>query len=434
MLSSVLRTHEPRTSTRLGCRLPRKALLAGASLAALVIVSPVANAGCTDNFDFVAINIPKAGDVAPVQELTPLGRGSALSALTSTINTVNTAFLSGTSAFVSAPGNAKPGQVGSGAWGRVVGGTAEINTTSVGTIDVSKLGLVPDTGKQTCDTTVRQDYGGVQFGYDVATLNAGGTGANIHLGFTAGYLAAYTRDITAPGSYVNGLFIFDTPAGSLSVHTEVPFVGAYMAYTNKGFYLDGQLRLDFYQNSFADPTVHSGSFTGQGISLTVNAGQNIQLGSGWFIEPSAGLVVSRVQVDTINVNSTLVDDAGFKYAHGTVTVDDITSILGRATLRIGTAFASQGIVWQPFFAASVFHDFDGDVTAKSEVSGTGNVFIDGLSLTMQSTGGIGTYAQLGLGTSVVLGNSGWLSYGRVDYRTGENIEGWGVNAGLRYQW
>ena len=33
----------------------------------------------------------------------------------------------------------------------------------------------------------------------------------------------------------------------------------------------------------------------------------------------------------------------------------------------------------------------------------------------------------------MLGNSGWLSYVRGDYRIGENIEGWGINAGLRYQ-
>jgi outer membrane autotransporter protein len=87
----------------------------------------------------------------------------------------------------------------------------------------------------------------------------------------------------------------------------------------------------------------------------------------------------------------------------------------------------------PFFAASVFHEFDGDVTARSVVSGSNNPNIEGLALTMQSTGGIGTYAQFGVGTSAVLGG-GWLGYGRVDYRTGDNIEGWSVNTGIRYQW
>jgi len=46
---------------------------------------------------------------------------------------------------------------------------------------------------------------------------------------------------------------------------------------------------------------------------------------------------------------------------------------------------------------------------------------------------VGTYGQFALGTAAVFGNSGWLGYGRVDYRTGENIEGWSVTGGLRYQ-
>src|SRR5262249_43563586 len=38
-----------------------------------------------------------------------------------------------------------------------------------------------------------------------------------------------------------------------------------------------------------------------------------------------------------------------------------------------------------------------------------------------------------LGSAAVLGNSGWLGYARADYRIGDHIEGWGVGAGLRYQ-
>jgi outer membrane autotransporter protein len=373
-----------------------------------------------------------------------------MSALTSTINTVNTAFLAGTSAFVSSPTNPKADQVGSGAWGRAIGGSSEISSSSVGTIDVSKmdpgLGLIPDPGKQTCDTTVKQDFAGFQVGYDVATLNAGGTGASLHLGFTAGYLGAFTRDTTAAGSYYSaavdffdgpaGSGIVDTPPGSLKVRTEVPFVGAYMAFIQKGFYLDGLLRLDFHQDSLSgDPLtgLNGQSLNARGISLTVNAGQNIQLGSGWYIEPSAGVVVSRVDFDTLKLPG-FADTLTTCFACGTVSVDDITSVLGRATLKIGTAFAAQGITYLPFFAASVFHEFEGDVTATSVASGSNNPFIENLSLTMQSTGGLGTYSQFGVGTSAVLGNTGWLGYGRFDYRTGDNIEGWSVNTGLRYQW
>jgi hypothetical protein len=42
-----------------------------------------------------------------------------------------------------------------------------------------------------------------------------------------------------------------------------------------------------------------------------------------------------------------------------------------------------------------------------------------------STERFGTYAQFGVGTALVLGNTGWLGYSRVDYRIGDNIEGVG---------
>ena len=50
------------------------------------------------------------------------------------------------------------------------------------------------------------------------------------------------------------------------------------------------------------------------------------------------------------------------------------------------------------------------------------------------TARVGTYEQIGFGTVVVAGKTGWLGYGRGDIKFGENVEGWGVNFGLRYQW
>jgi hypothetical protein len=50
-----------------------------------------------------------------------------------------------------------------------------------------------------------------------------------------------------------------------------------------------------------------------------------------------------------------------------------------------------------------------------------------------TTSRIGTYEQFGLGSTFLLVNTGWLGYARADYRTGDNIEGWNLNAGLRYQ-
>jgi hypothetical protein len=50
-----------------------------------------------------------------------------------------------------------------------------------------------------------------------------------------------------------------------------------------------------------------------------------------------------------------------------------------------------------------------------------------------STASLGTYGQFGLGIAAQFMSTGWVSYLRGDYRTGDNIEGWSLNGGLRYQ-
>jgi len=63
---------------------------------------------------------------------------------------------------------------------------------------------------------------------------------------------------------------------------------------------------------------------------------------------------------------------------------------------------------------------------------TPNDNINGLLLTT-STSRVGTYGQFALGTAAAIINTGWLGYARVDYKVGEDIDGWSVNAGVRYQ-
>jgi opacity protein-like surface antigen len=419
----------------------RSLLCSSAALAAALLASSGAWAQCTDNFNFRALNVPSPGQSAPVSVLVPLGAGSSLSALTSTINTINTAYLTTTSAFVSAPGGTAADQQGGGAWGRTIVGTVDTNTSSTGTLSLPGGGA---TGTQNCNTTTRQDYWGYQVGHDISVLNGGNTGANWHFGVTAGYFEAKTKDITPAGSYTNANFpgeTFNTPAGSFSADTQVPFVGIYTAFTKGGLFLDGQARWDWIQNSLSDPNngLFGQQLDAQAFSLTGNAGYNIPVHNNWFIEPSAGVVWSRVSIDPLNVAGALQTAAPFfPYARGTVNIDDVDSVLGRATLRVGTSFTHAGVAYQPFATASVFHEFAGDVTARSTVTNTitpatPTSAIEGISLTSKSTGGVGTYGQFALGSAAAILNTGWLGYARVDYRIGENIEGWSVNAGLRYQ-
>jgi hypothetical protein len=198
------------------------------------------------------------------------------------------------------------------------------------------------------------------------------------------------------------------------------------------------VRFDFYRSSLSDPAngISGQGLNARGTGITTNVGYNIPLTSNWFIEPSAGIVLSRVSVDTFESPGTFAKSVGFfgttfvVFGKGTVHFDDIESALGRASLRMGTTFSSGSLAWAPFVTASIFHEFAGNATATSEITAGG---VAG-GILNSSTSRIGTYGQFGLGSSVGFGNSGWLSYGRVDLKTGSNVEALGVNIGLRYQW
>ena len=94
---------------------------------------------------------------------------------------------------------------------------------------------------------------------------------NWHFGVTAGYLTANTKDITArarPTPILCSLARHSTRrAAAFEADTDVPFVGLYTAVTRGGFFMDGQARWDFFQNSLSD--VNNG-LRGQELTLTVS--------------------------------------------------------------------------------------------------------------------------------------------------------------------
>jgi opacity protein-like surface antigen len=374
-------------------------LLGVAAVAGSFTISSVARAECSNTFP----------GGFPVAAFLPFGQGGGVNSLVSVINTVNTAFLTNTTAFVSSPGGPMPDQQGGGAWGRVIAGTVDTDSTGVTTIP--NFFGAPVTGSQVCNSTTRQDYSGFQVGQDFSILNGGGSGANWHWGVTAGYFAADAKDVSSA-----------PPVPTFTGDIEVPFFGIYTAFTKGNFFFDAQARWDYYQMQLNDPanTIVDQSFNARGYALTANVGYTIPLHNNWFIEPSAGIVWSKVKVDELNVAGPL----GF--FPGTVQIQDIDSLLGRLSLSVGTNLRTGMVTWQPYATASVVHEFADDVTTTL----TGfNLPIDGVLVTSR----IGTYGQFALGTAAVLGNTGLLGYVRGDYRIGENVEGWSVNAGLRYQ-
>jgi opacity protein-like surface antigen len=351
---------------------------------------------------------------------------ASVGTLVTSINSVNTAFLTQSSAFIGSPANPEAEQQGGGVWVRGVGGHLSAGTTATaGNINFG----TPQSGSITCNTRTLEDFAGVQLGTDVARLNVNGW--NLHAGATVGYLGAKTEDAT-PG--------LDPPA-SFRNSLQIPFVGFYGAASHGGFLVDAQLREDFFQNDISDDTngLSDQRFNARGISLTGNVAYNQSFGGRWFIEPSAGFIWSRTRVDALNVPGTAI--VGTPVGPGFVppwvlTVNDIESVVGRFGVRAGTSLTSGDVIWQPFASASVFHEFRGGVTSSltSNFSALGAAFapLPALSSTV-TTGGLGTYGQFGLGVAAQLVNTSWVGYLRGDYRTGDNIEGWSLSGGLRYQ-
>jgi opacity protein-like surface antigen len=263
----------------------------------------------------------------------------------------------------------------------------------------------------------------MQVGADIATLNFGNSGANLHIGLTSGYLESKAKDISREGP--------SSAEGTFKGSFQVPFAGIYTTLTAGNFFADSQVRWDFYQSQLSD-AIHGlfrQSLDAQGISATGNVGYRFDVGSNWFVEPSVGGTWSRLSVDPLN-DAVLAPSGVFP---GAVQINDVESTLGRASLRIGTSFTAGNFALQPFATASVFREFAGNVTSTYHTT-----FIPPFMLPkdvdgVQTTSRVGTYEQYGLGVAYEIIHTGWLGYARVDYRTGEKIEGVSGNIGLRYQ-
>jgi opacity protein-like surface antigen len=155
--------------------------------------------------------------------------------------------------------------------------------------------------------------------------------------------------------------------------------------------------------------------------------------SSWFVEPSAGVIWSRTRVDPFNVTGPSSEDG--LLLPGTLKINDINSTIGRLGLRVGTTISSGNILWQPFAAVSVWHEFGPNITSNFQTCancftfGAGDTTIAGASnLTT-----FGTYGQYSVGSTAQIANTGWLGFARIDYRNGSNLQGLSGTGGIRYQ-
>jgi len=379
-----------------------------AALAFAVALLPTASRDAVAQVNCAAINVPIT--IPGAAAFNVWGPSAICAAAGSTValgaafNTANTAFLTHTGPFVGSP----PGPPNSGAggvWIRGIGGT--VDTSATGTFSAPALGVPASS----VSGAVRSDYGGVQGGVDIARLNMGASGWNGHVGLTGGFMSSSSSSKVGIGS----------------LDTDVPFAGIYGVLTHSsGFFSDLLVRWDWYSNDISNASVGlaGAKFDASGVSITANAGYRFSLPSNWFVEPSGGLIWSRVSIDTLTVPG----GGPFGVPPGFITFNDVDSVMGRVGLRVGTTFATPTVALQPFIAANLWHEFEDSANATFSCP-----TVCPFSLNI-ATSRVGTYGQYGAGLVGQVLNTGWLGYLRVDYRKGDNIDGWGVNGGLRYQW
>jgi opacity protein-like surface antigen len=360
----------------------------------------------------------------------------SFNSIASAIGTVNTAFLPSGSAFLSSAPTSAPDQQGGGVWTRAVAGAvdtqANTNFSALFTVTPPNGPSFPVPLSIPCRASVKQNFAGFEAGQDIAVLNTGNSSLNWHFGVLAGYVGVKAE---TPQSI-----------GPQSGDFEAPSVGLYTAFSKGNFSADVQARLYNLQASSLGQRLDA-----RGYSIAGNVSYRFDLPGNWTLEPSVGGIFSRTSVDPLNVangTDTLgVPVSGFPIFSptalavfsGTIQFHDVESALGRASARLSTSLPLAGgqIVAYPFVTASVLHEFEGNATASIAITGTfptpaGSFQFQGSGGNLTASG-IGTYGQFGAGSAFQLANTSWLGYARFDYRTGDNIQGYSVSAGLRYQ-
>jgi opacity protein-like surface antigen len=364
------------------------------------------------------------------------------SAIGGALGNVATAFLSQqTSPFVVGARADQPDQAGGGVWTREVGGhVATKSDTAVSTTAASDSRVLPPGGLATasteCASRVEQNFLGVQAGTDLARLNSNGW--NVHVGLTGGYVESQGRDVaqSLPPAIIPGTQQLDlATVGNINSTFQVPFIGGYVVATKGGFFSDLTVRREFYNVSLNQPAINLNNqqFGARAWSVSAGAGYNFGLQDGWFVEPSAGVIWSRTQVDPFALGGPVPVAVS-----GTLAISDIDSLIGRVTLRVGRSFASGDMTWTPFGSASVFREFAPSVSsifqtcADCAFINRGSLSFPATLAVTTSTTRVGTFGQFSAGLAGQLTDSSWVGFVRGDYRIGQNIEGWTANAGLRY--
>lgn len=300
------------------------------------------------------------------------------------------------------------------------GASAAINSSAIatlrGTWDAERATLVQRVGelrqgsggqglwirgfgqKQSLDNGVGRDFSqqvqGTQLGIDTRIASAQGA-------WVVGGLAGYSRtdrDFKSEGD------------GKLDSY----HAGAYATYLDdSGWYADSLLTLNRWSTRLdlrgTDGAKVSGHSRSHGAGVSVEAGKQISLDDGWFVEPQVQLSALYVAADSYRLSNGLQVDAG-----------NGLSTQMRAGARTGrTVQLHSGLRVQPYLKAGWVEDFSARNTVKT----------NGISSHPDGKGG-GWYAGAGVTAQV---SPKHQLYADLETSEGSSIDRpWAANIGYRY--
>jgi autotransporter-associated beta strand protein len=355
-------------------------------------------------FDYV----PTPGNNGIAQELKLGVVSSPANQISALITGLNTSFFQNASAFLGSPQNPTANMWYGGVWTRGGGAemTTETTTTGGGVLYPGSV-----------DTRYQTSTGGVQFGIDEGLYNINASGMNAHLGVTGGQAWGYST--LNRSSDPNALLNVSGSAG-------MPFYGLYAAVTGQSFSGTVQWRHSTFDMNLnnTDLGLNNAALNAYGDTFSADAAYTLPLAYNFFVTPSAAVFVSNTRINNLYASPLVAPGTWF-------TFDNLNNTLFRAGVRLGTVYGyNDNLLVQPYVAGNVWHEFDGTTTAHFyQLSSAGLSTLPGIYST-----GVGTFGQFAVGFSTQSPKSGVTSYVQADLRTGSNIQGWGLSAGLRYSY
>ncbi|ARC90744.1 hypothetical protein [Rhodovulum sp. MB263] len=341
-----------------------------------------------------------------------------------------------TSPYVSGLASTEGSPCGWGSWGRAMGGKATASGNS-------------HTALGSFSTEIDASYGGVQAGLDYSCFDGGEDGWNLSFGTIFGL---------NDGSIKQPVYLFDPDTGTVNQgiqtsrnHTDFQqlYGGAYVGASKGRFFADLQVTVN--QTDFdLENRVASGAYgerlgvddqsyesTGHTVSGTMGYAFPLGEDSGFSLIPSLGFSISRTRSDDLYFSNDPADDSD----DGVLKFDPITNEIGFASLTLSRSrvLPSGVAVLNGFATATAYHDFsDRSVAKYYELDASGAPL--GAPL-LSENDGLGNYGELSAGFNYTRvfgkGQAGAArqmdASVRVDSRFGDDLEGWGVTAQMRFQ-